>query len=78
MKCALCHGEDGKSDTPAGRQKGAPDLRTEEIQKLKDDELIRPIEKGHAGMAPIQSRLSNESKQLIVTYIRSLALKKAK
>jgi mono/diheme cytochrome c family protein len=78
MKCALCHGEDGAGNTPAGKQKGAPDLRTEPIQKLTDDELIKPVEKGHAGMAPIQSKLSNDSKKLLVSYIRSLAPKKAK
>lgn len=78
MKCALCHGEDGAGSTPAGKQKGTPDLRTEEFQKLKDDELLRPVQQGHGGMAPIQSKLSNENKQLLLSYIRSLAPKKAK
>lgn len=78
MKCALCHGEDGAGNTPAGKQKGAPDLRTEAIQKLKDDELIKPVVTGHAGMAPIQSKLSEENRRLLVSYIRSLAPKEKK
>ena len=76
MKCALCHGEDGAGNTAAGKQKGVPDLRTEEIQKLKDDELLKPVVGGHAGMPPFQSKLSTENKQLLVSYIRGLAPKK--
>ncbi|MFA6959081.1 MAG: cytochrome c [Thermoanaerobaculia bacterium] len=78
MKCALCHGEDGAGNTPAGKQKGAPDLRTEAIQKLKDEELLKPVIQGHAGMAPIQSKMSEENKRFLVSYIRSLAPKKEK
>ncbi|MCM2317363.1 MAG: cytochrome c [Thermoanaerobaculia bacterium] len=76
MKCALCHGEDGSGNTPAGKQKGAPDLRTEEYQKLKDDELLKPLVQGHAGIPAMQSKLSAENKQLLVSYLRSLAPKK--
>lgn len=78
MKCALCHGEDGAGNTPAGKQKGAPDLRTEPFQKLKDDELLKPVAEGHAGMPALQTKMSNDSKQMIVSYIRSLAPKKEK
>jgi mono/diheme cytochrome c family protein len=76
MKCALCHGEDGAGNTPAGKQKGAPDLRAEEIQKLKDDELLKPVVVGHADMPAIKSGLSKGSSALLVSYIRGLAKKK--
>ncbi|MGK2860116.1 MAG: c-type cytochrome [Thermoanaerobaculia bacterium] len=76
MKCALCHGEDGAGNTPAGKQKGAPDLRTEEVQKLSDDELIKPVVEGHAGIPPMQVKVTRENSNLLVTYIRSLAPKK--
>jgi mono/diheme cytochrome c family protein len=78
MKCALCHGEDGASNTPAGKQKGAPDLRTEPFQKLKDEELLKPVVNGHAGIPPIQSKLSEDNKRLLISYIRGLAPKKEK
>ena len=78
MKCALCHGEDGRGETPAGKQKGTPSLRTEEIQKLTDDELIKPVVEGHAGMPALQAKISNENRQLLISYIRSLADKKPK
>ena len=31
-KCALCHGEDGRGNTPSGKQMNVRDLRAEEIQ----------------------------------------------
>jgi hypothetical protein len=76
MKCALCHGEDGAGNTPAGKQKGVPDLRTDAVQSLKDEELLKPVVQGHAGMPPIQAKLSKEHSTLLVMYIRSLAAKK--
>lgn len=76
MKCALCHGEDGAGNTPAGKQKGVPDLRSEAVQKLTDEELVKPVVQGHAGIPPMQVKISRENSTLIVSYIRGLAPKK--
>jgi len=76
MKCALCHGEDGAGNTPAGKQKGAPDLRTEVVQNLTDEELVKPVMEGHAGIPPMQAKISRENSALLVLYIRGLAPKK--
>jgi len=46
--CALCHGNDGRGDTPIGRNLSprAPDLRAPETQSLSDGELFYIIENG--------------------------------
>src|SRR5258705_4449930 len=45
-KCAMCHGADGKGDTPAGKKMGAHDFASPEVQKLSDAELVTIIAKG--------------------------------
>jgi mono/diheme cytochrome c family protein len=46
--CALCHGNDGRGDTPIGRNlyPKAPDLRVPGTQSLSDGELFYIIENG--------------------------------
>ena len=41
--CALCHGKDGKADTPAAKKFGAKDLSA---SKAEDAEIIRQIREG--------------------------------
>ena len=47
-KCAMCHGADGKGDTPAGKKMGAHDFASPEVQKLSDAELATTIAKARA------------------------------
>ncbi len=46
--CAICHGNDGRGDTPIGRglYPKAPDMRLEATQALSDGELFFIIENG--------------------------------
>ena len=74
-KCALCHGEDGSGNTPEGHSRAVPDLRSEAIQKLTDDELAKLITAGHSRMPSFKLALTREQVSLLVTYIRSLAKK---
>ena len=39
-KCAMCHGADGKGETPVGKKMGIRDFTSPEVQKMSDDELI--------------------------------------
>ena len=41
--CALCHGKDGKADTPAAKKFGAKDLSA---SKTEDAEITRQIREG--------------------------------
>jgi mono/diheme cytochrome c family protein len=46
--CALCHGNDGRGDTPIGRNlyPRAPDMQAADTQTLSDGELFYIIENG--------------------------------
>jgi len=46
--CASCHGNDGRGETPIGRNlyPKAPDMRASETQSLSDGELFYVIENG--------------------------------
>lgn len=70
-KCALCHGEDGASATPAGKQTKAPDLRTAEFQKLPDSQVAKLVTDGHSKM-PSFKALSAAQVNLLVIYLHSL------
>src|SRR5258708_31259340 len=39
-KCAVCHGADGKGDTPVGKKMGVHDFGSADVQKEPDDTLI--------------------------------------
>lgn len=76
--CATCHGNDGKGDTPYGRNlyPRAPDLTAEATQKLSDGELFYLIENGIklTGMPAFGTGTEDgerESWQL-VTFLRHL------
>jgi mono/diheme cytochrome c family protein len=71
-KCAVCHGEDGAGNTPEGKRRKVPDLRSEEIQKHTDAELYDMISAGHGKMPSFKTQISKQQIALLVTYIRSL------
>ena len=71
-KCALCHGIDGSSQTDAGRQTKAPDLRAPEIAKMTDKALEKSIAGGHKRMPAFQKQVTAANVRVLVQYIRSL------
>lgn len=44
-QCSSCHGADG-GGSPAGKKLGVPDLRSQQVQSLSDDELFQTIAHG--------------------------------
>jgi cytochrome c6 len=72
-KCAMCHGADGKGDTPMGKKLGLRDFTSPEVQKMSDDELIGIITKGKNKMPAYENKLSTAQIKDVVTYIRQLA-----
>jgi cytochrome c6 len=72
-KCAMCHGADGKGDTPVGKKMGIRDLTSPDVQKMSDDELIAITTKGKNKMPAYENKLSAAQIKDIVTYIRQLA-----
>ena len=75
MRCASCHGVDGRGATPIGANQypRVPDLHAEPTQHLSDGDIHYIIENGVqlTGMPAMHSEPSSESWKL-VSYIRDL------
>ncbi len=65
--CAKCHGEDGKADTPKGRQLKAQNFTDEDWQKSESDgELIKVVTEGGMDMPSFGKKLTAEQIQSLV------------
>jgi len=69
----MCHGQDGKADTPVGKAVKAPDLLSPLVQKKTDAELTEIIENGKQKMPSFKAKLKPEQVRDLVAYIRKLA-----
>jgi cytochrome c6 len=74
-KCQMCHGPDGKGETPTGKAMKVKDLGSEEVQKMSDADLAATITNGK-GKMPAYKSLTAEQVKDLVAYIRSLGKKK--
>lgn len=74
-KCAMCHGADGKGQTPTGKSMKAKDFASEDVQKMSDAELADAITKGKAPMPAMKSLTPDQVKDL-VSYVRAFGKKK--
>jgi mono/diheme cytochrome c family protein len=73
-KCAVCHAKDGSGNTAKGKKVKAKDLRSAEVQKMSDAELLDAVAKGKGkDMDGFQKELGAEVVKQLVTYCRSLA-----
>lgn len=75
-KCAPCHGEDGASQTSAGKIMKASDLRSADVQKLSDEDIFGVITKGKNKMPPSRGITFGQAKA-IRGHVRMLAKKKS-
>lgn len=72
--CALCHGKDGKADTPVARKFGAKDLS---LSKTTDEEIERQIregrrdDKGKQLMPPFGEKLSAEDVTALAATVKA-------
>jgi mono/diheme cytochrome c family protein len=71
-KCAMCHGADGKADTPVGKKMGAHDFASPEVQKMTDAELIAITAKGKGKMPAYEKKLSDAEIKDVIAYVRQL------
>ncbi len=72
-KCAMCHGADGKGDTPVGKKMGVHDFASPEVAKASDAELITIVTKGKNKMPAYSGKLSDADIKDLIGYIRQLA-----
>src|SRR5438270_11577313 len=73
--CAMCHAADGSGNSASGKALKAKDLRSDEVQKKSDAELIDGISKGQGKMPAFGKKLKPEQIQQLVSYVRQLAKK---
>ena len=69
-KCAMCHGPDGKGQTPMGKNLKLRDLGSADVQSQTDAQLKDIIDKGK-GKMPAQ-KLAPAQTTDVVKFIRSL------
>ena len=71
-KCAMCHGPDGAGQTPMGKNMKLRDLRSAEVQKQTDAELVKWIADGKGKMPAYKGKLSADEINALVAFIRTL------
>jgi mono/diheme cytochrome c family protein len=71
----MCHGPDGKGETPAGKSTKAVSFAAPEVAKMSDEELETVITKGKNKMPAFEGKLKKEQIVELVAYIRELAKK---
>ena len=73
-KCAVCHAKDGSGNTAKGKKVKAKDLRSAEIQKMTDKELIDAVAHGKGkDMDGFEKELGADMVKQLVAYCRTLA-----
>lgn len=70
-KCAMCHGADGKGDSPIGKSMKLRDLGSPEVQKQTDAELIAVTTDGKGKMPAYKGKLTEAQIKEVVSYIRT-------
>jgi len=74
--CVLCHSANGSGDSTAGKALKAKDLRSAEVQKKSDAEILAVITKGKGKMPAFAEQIQPTEMKKVVVYVRHLAKKK--
>src|SRR5450432_901471 len=69
-KCAMCHGADGKGETPAGKKMGAHDFASPDVQKMADADLATTVAKGKNKMPGYGKSMKEDDIKELIAYIR--------
>jgi mono/diheme cytochrome c family protein len=74
VNCANCHGADGRGNTVLGRTLELRDLRSPEVQRLSEHELLVILSKGagRGRMPGFQKKLGAETVHQLATYVRDI------
>jgi mono/diheme cytochrome c family protein len=75
--CSVCHGDDGAGTTGVGKSLNIASLRSGDVQKKSDIELVDAIANGRNNMPPFKGGLSQAQIKGLVEYIRTLGKSKA-
>jgi mono/diheme cytochrome c family protein len=74
-KCAMCHGADGLSNSPAGKALGAKSLKDPAVVKATDAALTATIKNGKGKMPAFSGKLSDAQIKGVLAYVRTLQKK---
>jgi cytochrome c6 len=75
-KCQMCHAPDGSGNSPTGKAMKVPDLRSEEVQKKTDAQLVEATTNGKGKMTAFKGKLTEPQIKELVKYVRELGKKK--
>jgi mono/diheme cytochrome c family protein len=70
--CLMCHGADGKGNTPTGQALKVVNLDDPAVVNLSDADLASVISKGKKSMPAFGSRLAPPQIEALVSYVRTL------
>lgn len=73
--CVVCHGADG-TGTPTGKSLKAPDLNSDQVQKMTDAQIADQIANGKNNMPPFKNTLSKDQISSLVAYVKTFGKKK--
>lgn len=73
--CVMCHGTDGKGNTPTGQALKVANLHSPAVVKMSNAQLADVIRKGKNSMPAFGARLSSPQIENLVAYIRVLQKK---
>ncbi len=74
-KCAICHGADGKGQTPPGKALKVRDLGSSEVQKLSNAEMQKIIVDGKGKMPGFKSSLDQAALDAVIGFVRRFGSK---
>src|SRR5436853_6041080 len=73
-KCSVCHGEDGRGQTAKGKKLKVKDVRSPEVQKMSEAEMLAVVLKGKGqDMDAFEKDLGADMCKKITAYMRGLA-----
>jgi cytochrome c6 len=71
-KCQVCHGADGRGDTPAGKKLGSKDFHSPDVAKASDEDLFEITKKGKGKMPAYDKKLTDDEIKGLIKYIHAL------
>ena len=74
-KCSVCHGVDGGGQTENGKKLKVPDLRSDKVQNLSDEEMLDSVMDGKGYMPPMGKKYSADQLKQVIVYVRALGRK---
>jgi cytochrome c6 len=71
-KCKMCHGADGKGNTPVAKTMGVHDFKSPEVAKESAADMIAVTKNGKNKMPAYKDKLTDDQIKELVTYLRGL------